>query len=274
MIPDAHTGLYGVVGFPLGHTLSPIMHNSAFEVTGVNAIYLAFETKDAGGFVKGMRALGIKGMSVALPFKSEVLPYLDDVDGMAEKIGAVNTIVNNNGRLTGYNTDAFGALKALQDVVDLSGMSCLLVGAGGAARAIGFVLREEGVRLTVANRSPERGMELARSLQSRFVPLGDLRRIDADILIQTTSVGMYPHTEQCPIPEDLIKGDVVVMDIIYNPIETRILKVARAHGSKTINGLSMFINQGAEQFRLWTGLEPPLREMTRVVKEALGVEGD
>jgi shikimate dehydrogenase len=101
-----------------------------------------------------------------------------------------------------------------------------------------------------------------------------LRRIDADILIQTTSVGMYPHTDQCPIPEDLIKGDVVVMDIIYNPIETRILKVARAHGNKTINGLSMFINQGAEQFRLWTGLEPPLREMTKVVKEALGLEGD
>jgi len=274
MILDAHTDLYGVVGFPLGHTLSPIMHNTAFEVTGVNAIYLAFETKDVGGCVKGMRALGIKGMSVALPFKSEVLPYLDDVDGMAEKIGAVNTIVNHNGRLIGYNTDALGALKALQDVVDLSGMSCLLVGAGGAARAIGFVLREEGVRLTVANRSPERGMELARSLQSPFVPLGDLRRIDADILIQTTSVGMYPHTDQCPIPEDLIKGDVVVMDIIYNPIETRMLKVARAHGSKTINGLSMFINQGAEQFRLWTGLEAPLREMTRVVKEALSVEGD
>jgi len=274
MILDAHTDLYGVVGFPLGHTLSPIMHNTAFEVTGVNAIYLAFETKDAEGCVRGMRALGIKGMSVALPFKSEVLPYLDDVDGMAEKIGAVNTIVNNNGRLIGYNTDALGALKALQDVVDLSGMSCLLVGAGGAARAIGFVLREEGVRLTVANRSPERGMELARSLQSPFVPLGDLRGIDADILIQTTSVGMYPHTDQCPIPEDLIKGDVVVMDIIYNPIETRVLKVARAHGSKTINGLSMFINQGAEQFRLWTGLEPPLREMTKVVKEALGLEGD
>ena len=274
MILDAHTDLYGVVGFPLGHTLSPIMHNTAFEVTGVNAIYLAFETKDAGGFVKGMRALGIKGMSVALPFKSEVLPYLDDVDGMAEKIGAVNTIVNNNGRLIGYNTDALGALKALQDVVDPSGMSCLLVGAGGAARAIGFVLREEGVRLTVANRSPERGMELAKSLQSPFVPLGDLRRIDADILIQTTSVGMYPHTDQCPIPEDLLKGDVVAMDIIYNPIETRMLKVARAHGSKTIKGLSMFINQGAEQFRLWTGLEPPLREMTKVVKEALGLEGD
>jgi shikimate dehydrogenase len=274
MIPDAHTDLYGVVGFPLGHTLSPIMHNTAFEVTGVNAIYLAFETKDAEGFVKGMRALGIKGMSVALPFKSEVLAYLDDVDGMAEKIGAVNTIVNNNGRLTGYNTDALGALKALQDVLDLSGMSCLLIGAGGAARAIGFVLREEGVRLTVANRSPERGMKLARSLQSTFVPLGDLSGIDADILIQTTSVGMYPHTDQCPIPEDLLKGDVMVMDIIYNPIETRMLKVARAHGSKTINGLSMFINQGAEQFRLWTGLEPPLSEMTKVVKEALSVEGD
>lgn len=274
MILDGHTDLYGVVGFPLGHTLSPIMHNTAFEVTGVNAIYLAFETKDLEGCVKGIRALGIKGMSVTIPFKSEVLPYLDDVDGMAEKIGAVNTIVNNNGRLIGYNTDALGALKALQDVVDLSGMSCLIVGAGGAARAIGSVLREEGVRLTIVNRSPERGMEVARSLQSPFVPLGDLRRIDADILIQTTPVGMYPQTDHCPVPEDLLKGDMVVMDIIYNPMETRMLKLARAHGCKTINGLSMFINQGAEQFRLWTGLEPPLKEMTKAVKEALSVEGD
>jgi shikimate dehydrogenase len=274
MILDGHTDLYGVVGFPLGQTLSPIMHNTAFEVRGVDAIYLAFETKDVGGCVKGMRALGIKGMSVTIPFKSEILVYLDDVDGMAQKIGAVNTIVNNNGRLIGYNTDALGALKALQDMVDLSGMSCLIVGAGGAARAIGLVLREEGVRLTVVNRSPERGMELASSLQSPFVPLRDLRSIDADILIQTTPVGMYPHTDQCPIPEDLLKGDTVVMDIIYNPMETRMLELARAHGCKTISGLNMFINQGAEQFRLWTGLEPPLKDMTKAVKEALSVEAD
>lgn len=269
MIIDQRTDLYGVVGFPLGHTLSPIMHNTAFKATGVKAIYLAFETRDIEGCVTGMRSLGIKGMSVTLPFKSEVLPYLDDVDEVAEKTGAVNTIVNNNGRLIGYNTDALGALKALQDVVDLSGMSCLLIGAGGAARAIGFILKQEGVRLTIANRSPERGMELARSLQSPFVPLGDLTKMDADILVQTTPVGMYPHTEECPVPEHLLKEGTVVMDIIYNPMETKLLKRAADHGCKTVNGLSMFIHQGAEQFRLWTGVEPPLKEMTSAVKEAL-----
>lgn len=269
MTLDHHTVLYGVVGSPLRHTLSPVMHNTAFEVRRINAIYLAFETRDAEGCVRAMRALGIRGMSVTLPLKSGVLPYLDDVDEVAERIGAVNTLVNNSGRLVGYNTDALGALAALKDVVDPSGKSCVLVGAGGAARAIGFILREEGVRLTIANRSSERGMELARSLQSPFVPLGDLRKIDADILIQTTPVGMHPHTDQCPLPGDLLGHNMVVMDIIYNPIETRMLKVARDRGCKTISGLSMFINQGAEQFRLWTGLDPPLKEMTRAVKEAL-----
>lgn len=270
MMIDQRTDLYGVVGFPLGHTLSPIMHNTAFEVAGVNGIYLAFETGDIEGCVKGMRSLGIKGMSVTLPFKSEVLPYLDDVDEMARKIGAVNTIVNNNGRLIGYNTDALGALRALQDVVDLTGMGCLLLGAGGAARAIGFMLKEEGVNLTIANRSPDRGIELARSLQSPFVLLKDVRKIHEDILIQTTPVGMYPHTDQCPIPEHLLRDNIVVMDAIYNPIETRMLKLANEHGCKTISGMSMFVHQGAEQFRLWTGLEPPLKEMISAVREALG----
>lgn len=266
---DHQTVLYGVVGFPLGHSLSPIMHNTAFKTTGINAVYLAFEARDVGGCVEGMKSLGIRGMSVTIPFKSEVLPYLDVVDEMARKIGAVNTIVNNNDRLTGYNTDALGALKALRDAVDPSGLSCLLIGAGGAARAIGFMLKEKGVRLTIANRSLERGIELASSLESRFVPLRDLKEIDTDILIQTTPVGMYPHREQCPIPEDLLTEPTVVMDVIYNPMETKLLKAARNRGCKTVGGLGMFINQGAEQFRLWTGLEPPLREITRAVKKAL-----
>ena len=269
MIIDQHTDLYGVVGFPLSQTLSPIMHNTAFEVTGINAIYLAFETRNIEGCVKGMRSLGIKGMSVTLPFKSEVLSYLDDEDEMAKKIGAVNTIVNNNGRLIGYNTDALGALKALQDMVDLTGIKCLLLGAGGAARAIGFILKEEGVHLTIANRTPERGIELATSLQSPFVLLKDIRKVDQDILIQTTPVGMYPYKDQCLIPEHFLKESMVVMDIIYNPPETRLVKIARKRGCRTINGLSMFIYQGAEQFRLWTGINPPISAMKRAVKEAL-----
>lgn len=269
MTIDQHTDLYGVVGFPLSHTLSPIMHNTAFETTGIHAVYLAFQTRDIEGCIKGMRALDIKGMSVTLPFKSDVIPYLDGVDELAKKIGAVNTIANKNGQLIGYNTDALGALKALQDVVDLTGMKCLLIGAGGAARAIGFILKEKGVHLTIANRSPDRGMELARSLQAPFVPLTDIGNTGEDILIQTTPVGMYPHTDECPIPEHLLKEGMVVMDIIYNPIETKALKLAKEHGCKTIDGLSMFIHQGAEQFRLWTDSDPPLKEMRSAVKGAL-----
>jgi shikimate dehydrogenase len=298
MIIDQHTDLYCVVGFPLSQTLGPIIHNTGFEVAGVNATYLAFETRDIEGCVKGMKSLGIKGMSVTVPFKSEVLPYLDAVHEMAKKIGAVNTIVNNNGRLIGYNTDALGALNALhvitptppspfkgeglgggkkrkflyyQDMVDLAGMKCLLLGAGGAARAIGFILKEEGVHLTIANRSPERGIELATYLQSDFVLFRDIKRMDEDILIQATPVGMHPNKDQCLIQEHLLNERMVVMDIIYNPPETRLLKIARKRGCRTINGLSMFIYQGAEQLRLWTGINPPINAMTRTVEEALNL---
>ena len=147
MIIDQHTDLYGVVGYPLCHTMSPIMHNTAFEVTGVNAIYLAFETRDIDGCLKGIKALGIKGMSITLPYKSSVISLLDEVDGLAKKIGAVNTIVNKGGHLVGYNTDAIGALKALEEKIELSGKTCLIIGAGGAARAIGFILKKMVWRL-------------------------------------------------------------------------------------------------------------------------------
>jgi shikimate dehydrogenase len=274
MIIDQHTDLYGVVGSPIAHSLSPTLHNVAFSARDLNAVYLAFETKDIEGSVKAMRSLGIKGMSVTLPFKSSVLPYLDEMDEMAKKIGAVNTIVNLNGRLIGYNTDALGALKALQDVVDLTGMKCLLLGAGGAARAIGFILKEKGIHLTIVNRSHERGIELARYLQSPFVLLQDLRENDSDILIQTTPVGMHPHADQCPVPEHILERSTVVMDVIYNPIETQLLKLAKNHGCKTVSGLTMFVYQGAEQFRLWTGINPPISAMKRAVEEALNLRDE
>lgn len=267
---DQHTDLYGVVGYPLGHTLSPIMHNTAFQVSRLNAVYLAFETKDIDDCLRGMKALGIKGLSVTLPFKSRVIPLLDDVDNQAKTIGAVNTIVNDNGRLKGYNTDTIGILKSLEEeVIDLSNRKCLLIGAGGAARAIGFTLKERGIELTIANRSIGSGEKLAESLGSPFVPLKDIEKIKADLIVQATPVGMYPHTDQCLIPETLLKEGPVVMDIIYNPIETKVLKLARDYGCKRVSGLSMFIHQGGEQLRLWTGFEPPLKEMTSSVKEAL-----
>ncbi|MEE9609609.1 MAG: shikimate dehydrogenase [Desulfatiglandales bacterium] len=272
MIIDQHTDLYGVVGYPLGHTLSPAMHNAAFLASGVNAVYLAFETGDIDQSLRGMKALGIRGMSVTIPHKSAVIPLLDEVDDLAKRIGAVNTIVNSEGRLAGYNSDAVGALNALEDQTELSGKTGLIIGAGGAARAIGFILKERGVHLTIANRSTGRGEALAGTLGCPFLPLEEIKDIQADLLIQTTPVGMVPHHEQCIISPDALKEGMVVMDIIYNPLETRLLTMARTQGCLTINGLPMFIHQGAEQFRLWTGIEAPISAMTHAVKQALNTE--
>jgi shikimate dehydrogenase len=273
VIIDQNTKIYGVMGYPLGHSLSPTMHNSAFDASGLNAVYLAFETKDLDGCMKGVRGLGVSGMSVTIPYKSAVIPYLDQVDDLAQMIGAVNTIVNDTGQLIGYNTDAVGALKALEDKAQLFGKACILVGAGGAARAIGYILKEKAVVLKVANRSQKRGEELADFLDCPYIALDDLEAVTADILIQTTSVGMSPNINDCLIPEHILKQGMLVMDIIYNPIETKLLKMAKNRGCLAINGLSMFIQQGAEQFRLWTGMDPPFSTMAQAVKQVL-MKGD
>jgi shikimate dehydrogenase len=265
---DQQTHLYGVVGKPIGHSLSPAMHNAAFSEKGVNAVYLAFETSDIGDVIKGMKALGIKGLSVTIPYKADVIPLLDEVDDMALKIGAVNTIVNQDGILKGYNTDAVGALKALEEKTKISGKRCLIIGAGGAARAIGYILKDKGLDVIVANRSLERGEALCRDMGCEFIPLSGLEYQTADILINTTPVGMVPETELLPVPEKVLNGGMVVMDIIYNPLETRLIKIAKSMGCVSINGLSMFIHQGAEQFRLWTGLDAPISVM---IEAAIGV---
>ena len=269
MTIDPDTRLYGVVGNPLRHTLSPALHNAAFSALGLNAVYLAFETRDIGGALRGMRALGLKGLSVTRPYKSAVIPWLDEVEELARQIGAVNTIVNQDGRLIGFNTDADGALQALNRLLDLSGKTALILGAGGAARAIGFVLKKSGVHLIITNRSRERGEALARALDCTFRPWMDAAGIPADLIIQTTPVGLHPFADQSPLPPEAFNKEMTVMDIIYNPLETRLLRLARERGCVTINGLEMFIAQGAEQFRRWTGLEPPLRVMKEAVERSL-----
>ena len=260
--------IYGVLGNPIGHSLSPAMHNAAFEAKGVGARYVAFQSSDLKGSIIGMRALGICGMSVTIPFKTAVMPHLDRLDPLAAEIGAVNTILNDDGRLTGYNTDGAGAMKALETVMDPMGKRCLLVGAGGAARGIGFMARERGMTLLVANRSRERGRELAGFLESTFIPLEEIGEVEADVLIQTTPVGMFPNEKASPVPDSVLQKGMVVMDAIYNPLETKLLKTAKDSGCRIIGGLEMFIHQGGEQFRLWTGLKPPLNVMRNAVLSA------
>jgi shikimate dehydrogenase len=269
MTMDQHTDIYGVIGYPLAHSLSPVMQNAAFFEKGLNAIYLAFETKNLEDALKGIRALGIKGVSVTIPHKSSVIPLLDQVDDLAKRIGAVNTIVNDGGRLFGYNTDALGALEALKEKTEVFGKTCLILGAGGAARAIGYILKKHGVDLTLANRSHARGKELADFLECPFIPLEKATDIQVDLLIQTTSVGMYPNDDESIVSSDALNPGTVVMDIVYNPIETKLLATAKDRGCVTINGLGMFIRQGAEQFRLWAGLEAPVETMMSAVEEAL-----
>ena len=266
---NQYTELYGVLGNPVKHSLSPLMLNAAFSDKGINAVYLAFESDDVEGAIKGMRALGIKGVSVTIPHKSSVISLLDEVDPMAKDIGAVNTIVNKDGNLIGYNTDAAGALMALEEVVQVAGKSCVIVGAGGAAKAIGYILKKHDVTLTIANRSEERGKTLSKSLDSIYIKPELLEDIYADILINTTPVGMTPNTDSCPVSEKALKQGMTVMDIIYNPRRTKLLNIATDRGCRIVDGLRMFIYQGAEQFRLWTGQEAPVKLMKKKVEEAL-----
>jgi shikimate dehydrogenase len=269
MVFDQYTNLYGVMGNPIGHSLSPAIHNAAISVYGLNAVYLAFEVKDVEPAIMGMKALGINGMSVTIPHKTTVIPLLDELDEAAREIGAVNTIVNDRGRLLGYNTDAPGALKSIEGKVALYGKTCLILGAGGAGRAIGYILKKNGAEVVVSNRSVDVGEALALYLDCPFVPLNELENARCDVLIHNTPVGMMPRTDECIVPESMLQDGMVVMDVVYNPLETKLLKLAKTRGCVTIDGLGMFIHQGAEQFRLWNGLEPPISQMTRAAEKAL-----
>ena len=271
---DAQTELYGVIGNPVRHSLSPMIHNGAFRRLGWNAVYLAFEVKNIEEALRGMRGLGVRGVSVTIPFKTEVLPFLDKIEGLAKKVGAVNTIINRRGRLIGYNTDCEGALEALEEKMDLRGKRVVLLGAGGAARAIGFGLKERGVPLIVVNRSEERGWALSKELRCNYLPISSLARmkegeLEADILINATSLGMYPRDGETPIPKKFLKKGMVVMDIVYEPLQTRLLREAKEKGCVTVDGLEMLIRQGMAQFEIWTGRRLKIGEIRKDLRRAL-----
>lgn len=266
---DAESALYCVLGDPVAHSLSPVMHNRALAHHGLNAVYLAFRVTDIEAAIQGLRAMGIKGASITLPHKSRVMQYLDDIDPVAAEIGAVNTIINDNGRLIGKNSDVTGAVDALRAKTEPASKKILIVGAGGAARAIGYGVRNAGAQVTIANRTPETGVRLAADLEVDFLPLADLQQSRIDILINTTPVGMHPATAASPVPDAILSPEIVVMDIIYNPLETALLKAATRAGCRTIDGLAMFVNQGAQQFEWWTGRKAPLDNMRQAVIENL-----
>jgi shikimate dehydrogenase len=267
--PDTRTALYCVLGNPIGHSLSPAMHNRAFEHHGLNAVYLAFQATDLPAAVSGIRSLGIKGASITLPHKTRVMELLDTIDPTAAAIGAVNTIINQNGQLVGKNSDSTGATDALLTQTAIEDKAVLIIGAGGAARAIGFGIRKCGGQVTITNRSEASGNRLATDLGGVFLPPGELAAKRFDILINTTPVGMHPQIEASPVAHDILRPELVVMDIVYTPLETRLLKAAARVGCKTVDGLAMFVNQGARQFEWWTGEKAPVEVMRRAVLENL-----
>lgn len=266
---DAKTQVYAVIGNPVRHSLSPVIFNRAFSETGFNGVYVAFQVTDIAEGMAGMRALGIRGASITIPHKVSIRKCLDELDVSSENVRAVNTVVNIDGRLKGYNSDCIGAVKALEEVTSLNGKRVAIIGAGGAARAIGFGIQSRGAEPTIINRTVSTGEKLATALGADFIPMDTLHELPFDILIQTTSVGMTPHIHQSPIPHSLLFSDLLVMDIVYTPLNTRFLKDAEAAGCRTITGLSMFVHQAAFQFELWTQRPAPVHLMRQSLAECL-----
>jgi shikimate dehydrogenase len=266
---NGYTKIYGILGRPVTHSLSPAMHNAAFRELLINAVYVAFPVTDLAQAVAGLRGLDIQGVSVTIPFKEEIIPLIDDLDPQAARIGAVNTVVNRNGRLTGYNTDWLGALRALQAKTGLQGEPVLLLGAGGASRAIAFGILEEGGRVTLTDLDAPRAAALARDLRVEAIPLDAVAQCPANILVNATPVGMEPNEGAIPINPELLGRYRLVMDIVYKPLETRLLREAQKRGCATIDGLQMLIHQATAQFELWTGMTAPLEVMSRAAYTAL-----
>jgi shikimate dehydrogenase len=257
------------MGDPVSHSLSPAVHNSSFYFAGINAVYLAFNVKDISEGVRAIRSLDIKGASITIPHKVSIIQLLDEPDDLSLKIGAANTVLNKSGKLYGYNSDCKGAIQALKDHTSIRGKETVIIGAGGAARAIGYGIISEGGKLSIINRTVGKGENLAKVLGSNFYPLNKLKKLDCDILINTTSLGMKPDIEKTPVDKKNLNNDMVVMDIVYNPMKTQLLKDAEKIGCDTISGISMFVYQAAFQFELWTGIKAPIEVMKRAVLDGL-----
>ncbi len=270
------TRVCGVIGYPIEHTLSPLMHNAAFEAVGLDYVFLAFKVKPSRveDAVNGLRALNIRGLNVTMPHKSRVMAHLDRIDLSAQIIDSVNTILNKENLLFGFNTDGVGALKALKENgVELKGRKVLLLGAGGAARAIAYTMAKEADELAVLNRTVKQAQSLSKLLEKSFnkkIVAGSLSPSDiqknlqdSDILINATSVGMKPHPDESPVVAKLLRPNLAVLDIVYNPLETKLAKDAKAAGAKVVSGVEMLIYQGAASFEIWTGKSAPVEVMRK-----------
>jgi len=263
------TRVYGVIGNPISHSLSPQLQNAGFQARRMDAVYLPFLVADLPDFLDAIELLGIRGFSVTLPHKQRILRHLDDCDPMAAAIGAVNTVVvRGGGRLYGYNTDYVGVLRALERRMPLRGSRVLILGAGGSARAVAFALAQSGASVCISARRPEKAEALARAVEGEAVQRARIRREFFDAIVNATPVGMHPHVARSPLEARELNCRLI-FDLIYRPLVTRLLQLAARRGIETVSGLDMFLAQGTAQWEIWTGERAPVAPMRRAVLRAL-----
>jgi 3-dehydroquinate dehydratase/shikimate dehydrogenase len=268
---DAATKVYGVAGNPITHSLSPEMMNTAFRRENINAVYVPLQTSDATDLLNCVREMPIQGLSITMPLKEEVLKHLEKTDSLSTRIGACNTLIRSqDGKLYGFNTDVAGVIRPLEQRLTLEGARILVIGAGGAARAAVFGLRDRNAEVWVMNRTSEKGQKLARQAHAHYVSHPQLKKLEFDVIINATPVGMNGSRPQSPLEESELRTRYL-FEMIYNPAETKLVKMARAKGIQVIPGSEMFVHQGARQFEIWTGKPAPVEDMHRAVLYALGV---
>ncbi|MBT4260797.1 MAG: shikimate dehydrogenase [Nitrospina sp.] len=261
--------IYGVIGNPVYKSMGYLIHNRAFKEIGSNDIYIPFLVDNVEKFFKEFSPY-LEGLSVTMPFKEDIISMMDEIDEMAIKIGAVNTVVREGKGWKGYNTDCMGALKAIEKHVDLKNKNVLIIGAGGTAKAIGQGVYEKGAKITVTyNRDKEKGIQLGRELEAKVVSIQEIDNEEIDVLINCSPVGMSPNLEETPISSRCLRKGMVVFDSVYNPLETRLIREAKVAGCVTISGVELFVNQAVGQFELWTRQKAPAELMRDVVLQGL-----
>lgn len=276
----ANTAVYGVIGDPIGHSLSPMIHNAAFRKLGLDAVYLPFRVprEHLTQFLDDAPALGIRGLSVTIPHKEAVLPRLTDADASTEGVGACNTMVWDDRAIHGYNTDERAALEGLERAIaddssrdpSIKGLTALVLGAGGAAKAIAYGLKKRGANVVISGRTPQRAEQLGERLKCRVVDWNTRHGVGADILVNCTPVGMHPNVDASPFEKHHLRPSMIVFDSVYNPENTLLIKDGRTQGALTVTGVDMFVRQAALQFRLFTGQEAPMELMRETLKRQIG----
>ncbi|MBU0705753.1 shikimate dehydrogenase [Patescibacteria group bacterium] len=268
------TKIYGIVGHPVGHSLSPAMHNAALKAEGIDAEYRLFDIdqgnpEDLANFCYETDLKGIAGFSVTMPYKEAIMDYMDNLDVLAKEVSSVNTVKNEDFNLNGYNTDVTGAIKALQEKAKIKGKKALVLGAGGVARAIIYGLREFGVEVHIFNRTVQKAKALAKQFDVETIEFRKIKDAGFDIIVNATPVGMFPNTDESLLKADQIKKGSVVMDIITHPIQTQLLKEAKKADAETISGERMLLHQAADQFVIWFNRPAPYEAMEKALYEEL-----